>query len=168
MIPRKAWMKRSPKKAKEPGEKPAKRRKLEEMDFSDLVKVLDAEHSYHVRAGLALKQGHPWIKCYTCGKIDHWKRMDCGHWISRRKYGVRWDFRNTRPQCTTCNSYNEGEKDRFQAHLERDGVNVKAVRDLADMWGEAHPPKEMLLKWIKEYRVESARIRKEIAGMADS
>ncbi len=162
MLKRKTWMARKPKAKKEPG---TKRRKLEEMDYWSLVKILDGEHSYQLRAGAAEKAGTPYVRCYTCDKIDHYKNMDCGHWQGRRYTGTRFDWRNTRIQCTTCNSFNEGRKDVFEANLKRDGVDTAAVKQLAEFFGQTHFACEELIGWIKEYRVENARIRKAIAGM---
>jgi len=151
------------------GEKKPKR-KLEDMDFWDLVKILDVEFSYNLRAGKAARQGHPWITCYTCGKRDLWNsgKMHCGHFIGREYFGTRWDARNTRVQCVTCNSFHEGEKAKYAERLEQEGVDLKSLRLLAEIHGRVHPPKESLLAWIKEYRAYNKHLAREIKGMEGS
>lgn len=159
---RKTWIKRSPKKQKPAG---APRRKLEGMGYWDLVKILDAEFSFNLRAGTAAKLGSPFVQCYTCDTFHHWKDTDCGHFEQRDQMGTRYDPRNTRIQCHICNRYNEGKKAKFGQRLMRDGVDVNSVMALAGMWGKAHIPMDQMIKDIKEFRKANAKIRKEIRGM---
>ena len=143
----------------------APKRKLEDMDFWSLIHILDAEYSFNLRAGTAAAQGHPFVKCYTCGKQDHWKDTDCGHYEQREMMGTRYDVRNTRIQCHTCNRMNEGRKAVFGDRLRNDGIDVDSVRTLAAMWGKTRPPLETLIEQIKSYRAENKRIRERIKGM---
>ena len=50
------------------------------------------------------------VTCYTCPNIAHWSMpfMQCGHFIKRGETQLRWDFRNARVQCKTCNENLEG------------------------------------------------------------
>ncbi|HQV53960.1 MAG TPA: recombination protein NinG [Chitinophagaceae bacterium] len=50
------------------------------------------------------------VSCYTCTNIAHWSMpfMQCGHFIKRGETQLRWDFRNARVQCKTCNENLEG------------------------------------------------------------
>lgn len=43
-------------------------------------------------------------RCVTCGKIEN---LQCGHLITRAKYGVRWDLKNCNVQCQGCNFRHE-------------------------------------------------------------
>jgi len=160
---RKAWMQRKP-KASKPKEG---RRTLEQMTYWDLIHILDAEYSFNLRAGMAAKLGTPWISCYTCGSIDHWKNMDCGHYHQRELMGVRFDTRNTRIQCHKCNRFSEGLKATYSTRL-LDEIGLEsmvALQQLADYWGKTHHATSNLIAWIKEYRAENARIRKEVRMM---
>lgn len=57
-------------------------------------------------------------RCYTCGKVKHWKELQCGHFISRT-YGItRWYLPNLRVQCYSCNVMNRGNLQEFAARLE--------------------------------------------------
>lgn len=49
-----------------------------------------------------------YAQCYTCDKIDHYKKMQCGHFISRGSHKLRFDERNLRVQCVGCNVYKNG------------------------------------------------------------
>lgn len=160
---RRTWITRKP-KPKKPRPDGAPKRELPDMDFWDLVHILDREFSFYVRAGQAASQGHPFVKCSTCDRHDHWKSMDFGHFHQREFFGVRWDLRNGGIQCPTCNRHKEGMKAEMATRLAESGVDLKALQTLKDMWGRTHPSKEDLLRWIREYRAENAKIRKAIKG----
>lgn len=66
-----------------------------------LIKQLDKVVSQYIRMHYADSRGY--VRCYTCGKIDHWKNMDNGHFIKRRYLNTRWDVKNLRVQCQYCN-----------------------------------------------------------------
>lgn len=42
-------------------------------------------------------------KCCSCGKFVDIKYNDCGHFIPRGYYSVRWDSMNAHLQCKGCN-----------------------------------------------------------------
>ena len=49
-------------------------------------------------------------ECFTCGKKDHWKKMQCGHFRSRSNYSTRWNELNCQVQCVGCNMFKQGEQ----------------------------------------------------------
>jgi len=55
--------------------------------------------------------------CYTCGKILPIKELQCGHYLSRRYFGTRWNFDNARPQCYSCNVIKQGNLTIFEQKL---------------------------------------------------
>ena len=55
--------------------------------------------------------------CVTCGKKDHWKNLQAGHFMSRKHYATRWDEDNVEVQCMACNVYRYGEQYLFAKHL---------------------------------------------------
>jgi len=57
------------------------------------------------------------VQCCTCGKWLPWRRMDCGHFISRREKATRFDEENTGPQCKGCNYYGSGLQFKFSQYL---------------------------------------------------
>lgn len=44
-------------------------------------------------------------KCVTCGKSHHYKEMQGGHFIERRKISVKLVEENINPQCEYCNQW---------------------------------------------------------------
>jgi hypothetical protein len=58
--------------------------------------------------------------CVTCGKQDHWKKMQNGHFISRKHYATRFDEDNCQVQCSGCNVFRYGEQYLFSKYLGAD------------------------------------------------
>ena len=79
-----------------------------------LIKKLDTVFSIYIRR----KNSKDNIaECVTCGKQDHWKNMQNGHFMSRKHYATRWDEDNVGVQCMACNVYRYGEQYKFSKHL---------------------------------------------------
>ena len=82
---------------------------------SKLVKKLDAVFSQYIR----LKDSVDEIAtCFTCGKKDHWKKLQNGHFQSRKHYATRWDEQNCQVQCAGCNVFRYGEQFLFAKYLD--------------------------------------------------
>ena len=73
---------------------------------SALIKKLDTVFSIYIRRKDAVNDI---AQCVTCGKKDHWSKLQNGHWASRRHYSTRWDERNCSVQCASCNVFRAGE-----------------------------------------------------------
>jgi len=56
-------------------------------------------------------------ECVTCGKQDHWKKLQAGHFVSRKHYATRWDEDNVQAQCSGCNVFRYGEQYLFSKYL---------------------------------------------------
>ena len=82
---------------------------------SKLVKKLDAVFSQYIR----LKDSvDGYATCFTCGKKDHWKKLQNGHFQSRKHYATRWDEQNCQVQCAGCNVFRYGEQFLFAKYLD--------------------------------------------------
>lgn len=57
------------------------------------------------------------LQCVTCGKTNHWKKMQAGHYHSSTIYSLKWDERNVHPQCYGCNIKKEGRKELYTIYL---------------------------------------------------
>ena len=79
-----------------------------------IVKKLDAIFSIYIRRRYAKNDI---AECVTCGKQDHWKSLQAGHFMSRKHYATRWDEDNVAVQCMGCNVYRYGEQYKFSKHL---------------------------------------------------
>lgn len=77
-----------------------------EEDLQDLIKECDKVTSLYVR--MKAMDANKKIKCYTCDKEMDLYDAQCGHFISRSQMFLRFDLRNLRPQCNSCNCYKRG------------------------------------------------------------
>ena len=82
---------------------------------SKIVKKLDDIFSIYIRRRYSIDD---FAECFTCGKTDHWKNLQCGHFQSRRKYSTRWDKINCQVQCAKCNIFSQGEQYLFGKKLD--------------------------------------------------
>ena len=82
---------------------------------SKLVKKLDTIFSQYIRQKNAVDEI---ATCFTCGKEDHWKKLQNGHFQSRRHYSTRWDEINCQVQCAGCNVFKYGEQFIFGKNLD--------------------------------------------------
>ena len=79
-----------------------------------LITKLDRVFSEYIRRR---KAKNDIAECVTCGKRDHWKSLQAGHFMSRKHYSTRWDERNVEVQCVSCNVYQYGEQYKFSKFL---------------------------------------------------
>tara|TARA_R110000765_G_C18617130_1_gene571173 strand:+ start:179 stop:568 length:390 start_codon:yes stop_codon:yes gene_type:complete len=82
---------------------------------SKVVKLLDSVFSQYIRQREAVNEI---ATCFTCGKRDHWKRLQNGHFQSRKHYSTRWDETNCQVQCAGCNVFKYGEQFIFGQNLD--------------------------------------------------
>lgn len=48
-------------------------------------------------------------QCVSCGKVDNWWDMDCGHFVPKsRGASIRYVEENCHPECPACNRFDEG------------------------------------------------------------
>ncbi len=123
----------------------------------NIVKKLDAVFSTYIR----LRESKNEIaQCYTCGKKDNYKKLQCGHFQSRKHYSTRWDETNCQVQCYACNVARYGEQYIFGNNLNAEyGENtsdklLKKSRDItkfsnADLLGKI----DMYKNKIKDLQV---------------
>ena len=87
------------------------------VSIRNLWKRLDKAFSIFIRRSSA--DEHGLTTCYTCDKRDHWKSLQCGHYISRGHLATRWDHNNCRVQCYGCNVLRNGNMAIFAYRLRR-------------------------------------------------
>tara|TARA_R110000787_G_C13357510_1_gene439730 strand:+ start:689 stop:1078 length:390 start_codon:yes stop_codon:yes gene_type:complete len=83
---------------------------------SKIVKNLDAIFSQYIRKKDAVNEIST---CFTCGKEEHWKKLQNGHFQSRKHYSTRWDEINCQVQCAGCNVFRYGEQYIFSQRLDQ-------------------------------------------------
>ncbi len=84
--------------------------------ISKLKKELDKWFSLYIRLRDATDYGM--AQCFTCGKVDHYKKLQCGHFQSRKHMTTRFDEKNCQVQCVACNMFRAGEQYRFGLGLD--------------------------------------------------
>ena len=89
--------------------------KRKKLSRGKIVKKLDSIFSQYIRRR-DVKENI--AECFTCGKKDDWKRLQCGHFQSRRFYSTRWDETNCQVQCAGCNVFRFGEQFKFSVKLD--------------------------------------------------
>ena len=80
----------------------------------NLIKELDTVFSQYIRLRYAKNEI---AECVTCGKKDHWKKLQNGHFMSRSNYSTRWNEDNCQVQCVGCNVYKAGEQYKYSLYL---------------------------------------------------
>ena len=85
-----------------------------------LVNKADKVFSEYIRRRYADDNGV--TECFTCGKKDHWKKLQCGHFQSRKHYATRWNEENCQVQCAGCNVFRYGEQYTFGRNLD---INIR-------------------------------------------
>jgi hypothetical protein len=86
-----------------------------------LVIKLDTVFSQYIRRKDAISDI---AICITCGKKDHYKKLQCGHFMSRRHYSTRWEENNVGVQCYGCNITNQGMQYAFSKYLTKIDNNL--------------------------------------------
>lgn len=79
-----------------------------------LIKKLDTLFSKYIRLRYAVDGK---VQCVTCGRKEHWKNVDCGHFIPRGRIGTRFDERNCHVQCKDCNQAKSGNMERYHHYM---------------------------------------------------
>ena len=82
---------------------------------STLVKNLDTVFSQYIRQKDAKNEI---ATCVTCGKVDHYKKLQAGHFASRKHYATRWDEQNVQVQSYGCNVMQQGQQYLFSKWLD--------------------------------------------------
>lgn len=102
------------------------KRDIVTLGLSELIAAADDVFSKYVRAKGADENGI--ACCYTCGKPARWQELQCGHYIGRDiTLYLRWDVRNCRIQCKTCNEFNSGNIAVFTQKLEEDYPGITEI-----------------------------------------
>jgi len=125
-----------------------------------LIQDLDQIVSKFIRQLEADKLGN--ASCYTCGTIDHWKNLDCGHYVPRTVMNLRWDLRNMRPQCKKCNQLYYGNIIEFAKRLdmESQGLSTTLLEDsrLTKKWSREEL-KEMIINMRARLKIVESRFK---------
>lgn len=104
-----------PERQPKPKYRKVSKKTIEKMDKKENIKqlIIDLDNVFSTWVRQQGMDEKGFNSCYTCGKIDHYSKLQCGHYLSRKYYSTRWEPLNTRPQCVKCNIFSEGNKPAF-------------------------------------------------------
>lgn len=76
------------------------------------IRTLDEAFSKFIRFRDTIESdgGGRFGACRSCGDLKSYADLDCGHYIGREHFAVRWDECNAAAQCQYCNRFQEGNK----------------------------------------------------------
>ncbi len=57
--------------------------------------------------------------CFTCGRVIHWKKGDCGHGLGRQHKATKYDEKNNALQCKICNGFEGGKREVFKEQTDK-------------------------------------------------
>lgn len=111
-------LKRTPIK-KTPWDKPKKEQEKKKakagLSKRKLRDKLDSVFSKYIRLKFSDVRGN--CRCISCGKVFYWKDIQNGHYMSRRYMSTRFSEDNCRPQCISCNIFNQGNIQMYRRAL---------------------------------------------------
>lgn len=103
-------------------------------------------------------------ECFTCGNFHNIKNIDCGHFINREHFAVRWEVNNARPQDTHCNCYRSGKHYQFEQRLIKE-IGQSGIDDLKERAKRiADYSTEQIREIAKTYRI-SVRLKEKELGI---
>lgn len=106
--------------------------------------------SEYVRRKNADANGY--VRCISCGTIHHWKKVDCGHLVSRTHWYTRYLETNLAEQCKGCNAFKQGAYTAFREGMVRrwGEETIKQVEERRN-WPSGYTVDGLLLR-IEKYR----------------
>jgi hypothetical protein len=130
-----------------------------EDSFPDLIDMLDAVFSKFIRLSAADKDG--FANCFICDSRHRWQDMDNAHFVSRGNKFLRYDTRNCKACCRTCNQYLDGNITLYAKRLNEANIGVTEV-----LLEESHLvykfSRHELENLIDEYRTKVNNLLKNI------
>jgi hypothetical protein len=103
-----------------------------------------------------------YLKCYTCPpnapKI-HFSMAQNSHFVKRNNTLLRWDKRNCRPACKTCNEVKEGNLEVYAANLDKESPGLS--EQLIQEGREVHKwTREELIQLRTQFRIQLRELKK--------
>lgn len=133
---------------------------MDEAERQILVNELDFCFSRIVRLKETNELGR--CKCYTCEYENNWTKLQCGHFVDRGNMGLRFDFRNGRPQCPKCNCNLDGNLIEYAKRLneEHNGLPEQLIEQSREPY---HYSISELKQTLISYRAILNNLEKKLA-----
>ena len=107
---------------------------------SSLKKKLDKVFSIWIR-----QRGMNWKEenvCFTCGKREHHRLLQAGHFVTRGDNNLRYDEENVNIQCVACNIFKRGNMVLYAIKMEEKyGKGI-----IKKLWKRSQKPKHWKIK----------------------
>ena len=131
--------------------KPAKKKSTIAQETDKAAKLLQR------LVRLKASDDNGYCQCVTCGKIDHYKNMQGGHFYSRRHLVFKLFEENLNPQCAGCNLYGMKTtkiQEAYRIYME-DMYGARRIRAMQKLAWRASP------KFDREEVIQFSRDLKE-------
>lgn len=69
------------------------------------------------------------VSCVTCGRVNHYKKMQAGHFIPGRHNATLFDIRGIHPQCYACNMLLGGNSRKYEVWM-KEHYGTKVIKEL--------------------------------------
>lgn len=133
------------------------KKSIKQDDLSGLIDDADAIFSKYIRFKDADENGYNF--CYTSGEWEEAKYLQCGHYVSRNCFYLRWDERNCHPQSGHDNVALNGNLAVFAQKLNEERPGIVDILE-----EEAHivfkPSREDIRAIISEYSAKLDKLKK--------
>lgn len=96
-----------------------KNKKTKKVSKMSLRKRADAIFSKFIRQRDRDKNTGEGI-CYTCGRRDSWRKLQCGHFVPRQYLMTRFSEVNCNSQCFACNMLYNGQPSAYAKRLNKE------------------------------------------------
>lgn len=136
-----------------------KKRKRGSNELKTWIDKLDKVFSMYIR----LRDSRPWrftqFRCISCGDVKPFYMADCGHFVSRNCYALRWNAANAHAECSMCNRFHGDHLLTYRKNLiiklGREEIQGSPLAMSLD-----NKKREMLIKKLGEKRVEDLEAHK--------
>ena len=92
-----------------------------------------------------------YVQCVTCGVTKHWKEMDAGHFIPKKRgLSIYFVEEAIHPQCTYCNRFNSGQLIEYTRYMQ----NMYGIDFVDELLALARTTKSMRLADFEEIETE--------------
>lgn len=133
--------------------------KIKRLSIPNLKNKLDRIFSEFIR--LRDSDANGYCRCISCGKIQYWREVDCGHYVNRGHMGTRFSERNCNAQCRKCNRFDEGCNIGYTRGLIAK-YGIKVINELdAKKHNYTHLTSFDYEVLIKHYQYEVKRLKEE-------
>ena len=97
--------------------------------IKQLKKELDRVFSLYIR--LRDSDSNGFGRCITCGRVRHYKKADCGHYMKRQYLATRYDEKNCNLQCKHCNAFLQGANEIYKVKIdEKYGPGTSGILEI--------------------------------------